>query len=138
LVSTNGVVFNASADQPLPHLYGMEGAGPEVSEAYQKFNALLSPLGLAISELSLSARRAWRLKTVGRQGGTSHEAADSAIASKLEIALGRKDAEARLSRFARQYTKIVERLGTAPAYADLRYADGFALKRPSQQLVSQL
>jgi len=62
----------------------------------------------------VSPRRAWRLKTD----------------SGLEIALGRKDVEARLKRFAAQYQKISERLGAVPAYVDLRYADGFAVRLP--------
>lgn len=114
LVSTTGEVFNASAEAVLPRLSGFEGSGHEVAEAYLHYGAILAPLGLHISELSLSPRRAWRLKTD----------------SGMEIALGRKEAEPRLQRFARQYQKISERLGASPAYVDLRYADGFAVKLP--------
>lgn len=114
LVSTEGAVFNVAPDARLPRLSGFQGSGPEVAEAYRRYGVVLAPLGLRISELSLSPRRAWRLKTD----------------TGMEIVLGRKDAEPRLQRFAQQYRKISERLGAPPAYVDLRYADGFAVKLP--------
>lgn len=114
LVSMQGEVFNAAADAALPGLSGFEGSGREVAEAYRRYGEILAPQGLRIVELNLSPRRAWRLKTD----------------SGMEIALGRKDVEPRLKRFADQYQKISERLGAPPAYADLRYADGFAVKLP--------
>jgi cell division protein FtsQ len=123
LVSSEGEVFNASVAMDLPRLSGFEGSGREVVEAYRRYGELLAPLGMKIGELSLSPRRAWRLKTD----------------SGLEIALGRTDIEPRLKRFAAQYRKLSERLGAAPAYVDLRYADGFAVKLPqgAQQLNKQ-
>lgn len=114
LVSQQGKVFNAAGDASLPALNGFEGAGREVVAAYRLYENALAPLGLHIKELSLSPRRAWRLKTD----------------SGLEIALGRKDAESHLKRFVTEYQKISERLGAVPAYVDLRYADGFAVKLP--------
>jgi len=123
LVSTEGEVFNAAVGAELPALSGIEGSGHEVAAAYHRYGELLAPLGLDIRELSLSPRRAWRLKT----------------GSGMEIALGRKDVETRLRRFVAQYQKISERLGAPPAYADLRYADGFAVKplRAPQTLNTQ-
>jgi cell division protein FtsQ len=115
LVSTEGEVFGAAVDADLPRLGGFEGSGREVAEAYRRYGEILAPLGLRIRELNFSTRRAWRLKTD----------------SGMEIALGRKDAEPRLRRFAAQFQKLTERLGAAPAYVDLRYADGFAVKPPS-------
>ena len=114
LVSAEGEAFKASADAALPRLSGLEGSAREVVEAYKAYGETLAPLGLRVEELSLSPRRAWRLKTD----------------SGLEIALGRKDAAQRLDRFVRHYREISERLGAAPAYVDLRYADGFAVKLP--------
>ncbi|MEW6132760.1 MAG: cell division protein FtsQ/DivIB [Pseudomonadota bacterium] len=114
LVSTEGEVFSAAYAAKLPRLSGFEGAGREVVEAYRLYGRMLAPLNLRITELSLSPRRAWRLKTD----------------SGLEIALGRKDVASRLERFAALYRKLSERLGAAPTYADLRYADGFAVKLP--------
>jgi cell division septal protein FtsQ len=49
----------------------------------------------------------------------------------MEIALGRAEPEVRLARFASLYARTAEKLGVPPAYVDLRYADGFAV-RPSR------
>lgn len=142
LVSTTGEVFNATLNQPLPSLSGMDDAGRDVVEAYRKFSATLAPLGLTITELSLSSRQAWRMKAISGQAHAGLEIAPRLEIARLEIALGRKDAEARLSRFAGQYSKLVGQLGAAPTYVDLRYADGFALRRavpvPAQAMAANL
>lgn len=140
LISVKGEVFNATLNQPLPSLGGMDNTGQEVAEAYRKFSTTLAPLGLTITELGLSSRRAWRMKTISGSAQADAEIAGLEIAPRLEIVLGRKDAEARLSRFAGQYSKLVAQLGTPPAYVDLRYADGFALKRavPAQAMAANL
>jgi cell division protein FtsQ len=114
LLSTEGIVFNATSTARLPSLGGFEGSGEEVADAYRRFSKTLAPAGMQIQELSFSARRAWRLRT--EQG--------------LQIALGRIEPDIRLARFARLYGRVVERLGAAPSYVDLRYADGFAVKTP--------
>lgn len=129
LVSTTGEVFYATPNQSLPSLSGLDGTGYEVADAYRKFSAMLAPLGLTVVELNLSSRRAWRLKAIGGQEHAAPESIPGLGAAPMEIALGRKDAEARLSRFASQYSKVAGQLGAAPVYVDLRYADGFALKR---------
>lgn len=157
LISTTGEVFNATVSRDLPDLSGANEASQEVAEAYGKFSATLAPLGFKVGELNLSSRRAWRIKATGVQKlepphAPTEAAPDSAMprlenshldisaleTTTLEIALGRKDAEARLARFAGQYGKVVEQLGAAPTYVDLRYADGFAVKRPAQTLAENL
>ncbi len=119
LLSDRGVVINATLDALLPRLNGMQGTGPEVLEAYRRFARTLASSGLRISELTYSPRRAWRIKTE----------------SGLEIALGRMEPDSRLERFATLYQKVSEKLGAPPAYADLRYAEGFAV-RPARALES--
>lgn len=112
LLSVEGVVIDATPAAELPALNGFEGSGEEVADAFRRFNQALAPIGMRIAELSFSPRRAWRLRT----------------AEGLEIALGRVEPEARLVRFARLYARMTEVLGTRPAYVDLRYADGFAVR----------
>ena len=119
LVSDRGEVFSVSPGARLPALGGIEGSGPEVVAAYRKFGAVLAPLGLSVKEISFSSRRAWRMKAQGAE-------------TEIEVALGRSEVESRLARFAAQYEKLVSQLGAAPRYVDLRYADGFALKRGAQ------
>lgn len=112
LLSVEGVVIDARAQSGLPSLNGFEGSGEEVADSYRRFSQTLAPLGMHIRELSLSERRAWRLKT--EEG--------------LELAIGRVEPEARLARFSELYGRTVEMLGAPPAYVDLRYADGFAVR----------
>ena len=119
LLSDQGIVFNATVDAPLPRLNGMQGTGLVMLEAYRRFGRTLESKGMRIAELTYSPRRAWRIRTD----------------SGLEIALGRTEPDARLERFAALYQKVSEKLGAPPGYADLRYADGFAV-RPVRALES--
>lgn len=115
VLSNEGFVIRARADGNLPSLSGFDGSGEEVARAYHRFSKTLVPLGMRIRELSLSERRAWRLRT---EDG-------------LVIAIGRVDPDTRLERFSGLYPRAVEMLGAPPSYVDLRYADGFAV-RPSR------
>jgi cell division protein FtsQ len=115
LLSEEGVVFKTSSKASLPSLSGFDGSGEEVAEAYRRYSKTLATVGMHIRELSLSQRRSWRLKT--EEG--------------LEIALGRVEPDIRLERFSQLYPHVTEKLGSAPSYVDLRYADGFAV-RPSR------
>ncbi len=112
LLSVEGVVFNTTSKDNLPRLNGFEGSGEEVAEAYKRYSKALAPVGMHIRELSFSPRRAWRLKTT----------------EGLEIALGRVEPDIRLERFTQLYPRVTEKLDATPAYVDLRYADGFAVK----------
>ena len=112
LLSMDGIVFNTTSKAELPRLSGFEGSGEEVAEAYKRYSKILAQAGLRIIELSYSPRRAWRLKTD----------------DGLEIALGRIEPDARLERFFRLYGRVAEMTGAIPAYVDLRYADGFAVR----------
>jgi len=48
----------------------------------------------------------------------------------MVIELGREDTEARLVKFASVYQHTLSKLGVNLAYADLRYPNGFAVRRP--------
>lgn len=112
LLSDEGQVIKATTSGNLPSLNGFEGSGKEVADAYGRFSRTLGQAGLHVRELSLSPRRAWRLKT--EEG--------------IEIALGRVEPDIRLERFVSLYQRVNERIGSSPVYVDLRYADGFAVK----------
>jgi cell division protein FtsQ len=70
-----------------------------------------TPLASPVTELRLSARRAWQAK----------------LASGLVLELGRADIEARLARFATAWPHVADLAATA-THADLRYGSGFALR----------
>jgi cell division protein FtsQ len=114
LVSVLGEVFTAEYDGPLPRLAGPDGSAAEMARAWNALAALVSPIGSPLAELRLSERRAWQAK----------------LASGLTIDLGRGDIEARLARFAQAWPSIAAEAASATR-ADLRYANGFALRRPA-------
>lgn len=127
LVNDAGDVFVAAVDQRLPRLSGPEDSSSEVVEAYRRHQAALAPLGMTVSELRLSPRRAWRIR----------------LENGMTLALGREQTDARLARFVEQYPKL---FGTQPAAdgeivaaippvsVDLRYPDGFAVRMPDKRM----
>jgi cell division protein FtsQ len=116
LVNVQGEVFAAANKETLPVLAGPIGSAPEVLERYREFSALLAPIGHKLQSVSLSARLAWTLR----------------LDDGLVIELGRDDpksqATERLARFLASYRESAQLLGAPVAKADLRYANGFALK----------
>lgn len=114
LVNTYGELFHAASDEDLPVFYGPgEGVG-EVAKQYSKYSEMLAATGMKVTQLVLTPRRAWQIQT------------DNGIV----IELGREDTETRLAKFASVYQHTLGKLGVAFAYADLRYPNGFAVRRP--------
>lgn len=121
LVNTYGELFHAASDADLPVFYGPGDGVREVAEFYGKYSALLAPAGMKVNELTLSPRRAWQLRTD----------------NGMVIELGREDTEARLVKFASVYQHTLSKLGVNLAYADLRYPNGFAVRRPVRSPTSR-
>lgn len=116
LVNSYGELFHAASDSELPVFYGPGDGVREVAEKYGSYSALLAPTGMKIMQLALSPRRAWEI-------GTD---------SGMTIAVGRDQMEARLKKFATAYVKTLGSLNVKVAYADLRYPNGFAVRRPAK------
>jgi cell division protein FtsQ len=76
---------------------------------------VLNKADIKIVQVTLSPRRAWEIKTD----------------KGLKIALGRVDMETRLDKFARAYTSTLSQLNVKVTYADLRYPNGFAVRKPA-------
>ena len=117
LVNTHGELFHAASDKDLPVFYGPGDGVKEVAEHYQIYGELLRPTGLKVSQLALSPRRAWQI-------GTD---------SGMVIELGREQVEARLKKFVAVYDRTLGSLNVRVRYADLRYPNGFAVRRPQTQ-----
>jgi cell division protein FtsQ len=119
LVDTEGEVFSAEFTGELPQLFGPDGSAALVAARLREYGAALSERSLAISELRLSPRGAWQLRTSG--------------AAPLAIELGRNEPGERLSRFIAYYSRTVgalARAGSRTDYVDLRYRNGFAVRVP--------
>jgi len=114
LVNTYGELFHAASDSDLPVFYGPGDGVHEVAEHYGRYSALLSVTGMKVSELVLTPRRAWEIKT------DKH----------MVIELGREQMDERLAKFASVYKSTLTNLGANVLYADLRYPNGFAVRKP--------
>ena len=99
-----------------PVFYGPGDGVREVAEHYNTYSKLLAPTAMKVTQLVLSPRRAWQ---IGTDNG-------------MVIELGREDTEARLEKFAGVYSQTLAHLGVAVSYADLRYPNGFAVRKPVQ------
>jgi cell division protein FtsQ len=114
LVNTHGELFQAASDSELPVFFGPGDGVLEVTKSYGSFSQILNKADIKIAQVTLSARRSWEIKT--NKG--------------LMIALGREDMDKRLIKFANAYDSTIGNLNVNIAYADLRYPNGFAVRRP--------
>lgn len=114
LVNTHGELFQAASDADLPVFFGPANGVIEVTNSYGTYSKILNKANIKISQVSLSMRRAWEIKTD----------------KGLLIALGRVDMQARLSKFAGAYQSTLSQINAKIVYADLRYPNGFAVRKP--------
>lgn len=118
LVSTEGALFDAAADGPLPRLAGPAGTERDVARRYLAFRELLAPLGTEPTHVTLSPRYAWQVR----------------LANGMVLELGRDQArqslEERLARFVAAYPRAAAHLNQRIGHVDLRYPNGFAIRLP--------
>ncbi|MDD2833895.1 MAG: cell division protein FtsQ/DivIB [Methylotenera sp.] len=114
LVNTHGELFHAASGQDLPIFHGPEDGVIEVAAQYESFNQTLKRANLGVSSVALTPRRAWQVTT--RDG--------------MVVELGRVDMQPRLEKFANVYSSTISRLNKKITYVDLRYPNGFAVRRP--------
>ena len=117
LLSERGRLYPRSAmgnalPKGLPHLGGDARRVAEVLAFYNQSREMFAPLGLGVRELRQDARGSWSLR----------------LSDGAQVIVGRHDAESRVRRFAELLPKLIAPEGRALQRADLRYANGFALK----------
>jgi cell division protein FtsQ len=127
LVNHHGEVFDANVgdveDDKLPVLSGPEGSAASLLALYKKLVPIMARVDLTVDRLVLSTRGSWRAET--DSGAT--------------IELGRgNEAEvlARTERFAQTLADATKQWGTPLETADLRHADGYAVKLRPASLVA--
>jgi cell division protein FtsQ len=113
LVNKQGELFHADSDANLPVFYGPTAAVKTVAENYLYFENTLNNIDMKIVQITLSQRRAWEVKTDGI----------------LTISLGRVAVLERLQKFSTAYQTVLRHLKTSIQYADLRYPNGFAVRK---------
>ena len=116
LVNTHGELFHAALDASLPLFYGPGDGVKEVTKQYADFSKILNKADIKIAQVTLSPRRAWEIKTD----------------KNLVISLGRLEMTTRLNKFAVVYASVLSHLNADIKYADLRYPNGFAVRKPKK------
>lgn len=116
LVNTHGELFQAASDEGLPMFDGPVEDVREMAQHYQQFRRMLEPLKLHPVQLELNRRRAWQLR----------------LNNGLAMELGREQVQARLGRFVAVYQRMGGESAVPASYADLRYPNGFAVRRPGR------
>ena len=119
LVSREGVVFEAQDSASLPRLRGPEGAAPQMVAELPAITQALAPVG-ALAELRRTPR-----------GGR-----EAVLEGGLTVELGRGEWKQRAARFVAGWPRLPED-ARATRYADLRYANGFALRTTLAPPLSQ-
>ena len=119
LVNSFGEVFEANVgdveDDGLPVFAGPEGAAAQMLALYRRLQGALARLELGVVRVELSGRGSWRVDL------------DSGAA--LELGRGsEEELMARSERFVRTYTQVVAKWQQPLIYADLRHADGYAVR----------
>ena len=122
LLNHFGEVFEANVGEveqdSLPRLDGPTGQEPQVLAMYQALQPMFAPLDLGLEQLALSSSGGWRVQ----------------LDTGASIEMGRgSDVEviARANRFLRTLTQVTSRYDRRPdavESADLRHADGYALR----------
>jgi cell division protein FtsQ len=119
LVNVQGEVFEANPgdveDEELPVLRGPEGSAAQALAMQRRLAPVFAGLDLRIERLALSARGSWRVT----------------LDSGAEVELGRgaeDEVVARAQVFGSTLAQLVARYDRPLEYADLRHADGYALR----------
>lgn len=115
LVNRQGEIFSVADVEGLkglPRLAGPDERIVEVLEFYAECMREFSGSGLVIDRLKLSPRGGWSID----------------LASGGVIEIGRENASAHLDRFLDVWPRLVGSQPGAPAYIDLRYENGFAIR----------
>jgi cell division protein FtsQ len=86
----------------------------EVASQFDEFSKTLKKADLDIANLALTPRRAWQVTTT----------------SGMVVELGRVEMQSRLEKFVNVYSSTIAGLNMKVTYADLRYPNGFAVRRP--------
>ncbi len=120
LVSVQGEVFRADLPEHaerLPIFSGPEGSAPEMLRRHAEFEQALAGIDRRVVGVTLSARRAWRLRL------------DDGTLIELGRDRERHPLSERIERFAAHYAETRRQLGEF-RIADMRYPNGFAVSNP--------
>jgi cell division protein FtsQ len=115
LVNTHGELFYAASNGDLPVFFGPGDGVIEVASQYIEISKTLKIANLKVANLTLTPRRAWQITTT----------------NGMVVELGRVEMQARLEKFVSVYSGTIAALNMKVTYADLRYPNGFAVRKPA-------
>lgn len=119
MVNRQGEIFEANVgdveDDALPIFIGPEGSAPQMLQMQRLLAPMAAQLRSGIDHLTLSTRGSWRL---GLDSGATLELGRGTLA----------DVRERTARFVATLPELHKRFGRVLEYADLRHADGYALR----------
>jgi cell division protein FtsQ len=119
MVNSHGEVFEANVgdveDEGLPEFRGPQGSSAQVLEMYRRVAPAVQPLDAEVASIAMSGRGSWRIEL------------DSGAA--IELGRGTDDEVVeRTVRFVRTLPQVLRRFHAPLASADLRHAEGYAIK----------
>jgi cell division protein FtsQ len=115
LLNRQADIFVPDADSLPPDLVVLDGPIGSEAELLARYNSAqerLAHVGLTISHMSLSDRRAWVLK----------------ISHGATLVVGRNSLDSRLDRFGRAFERVLKDNWMKVESIDLRYTNGFAIR----------
>ena len=121
LIGSSGDLFAvppAQLPQSLPQLDGPPGSLSEVVAFYRFASTACAQRGLRVSTVQLTARGSYTL----------------GLADGARIVIGREHSQQRLARFLTVWPQLAARHPQMFVYADLRYANGFAVRWPQSAI----
>lgn len=120
MMTKDGEIFNKGGvltDSGLPHLSGPINQQKEVLQVYEKMSKILSIYGLHASALAWRDNQAW----------------DLTLANGLQLRLGKRDLDTRITRFCKAYPAVFAERVEQLASVDLRYPRGMAVQWKNKQ-----
>ena len=119
MVNSHGEVFEANVgdveDESLPEFAGPDGSSVQVLAMYRRLLPVFQQLGTEVTGLALSGRGSWKVE----------------LESGASVELGRgteEEVSERTARFVRTVPTVMHKFRAPLESADLRHAEGYAVK----------
>jgi cell division protein FtsQ len=121
LVNNHGEIFNAATQEDLPSFIGYERFVKDITIKYMEMNKILSKELMQVGTISLSERLSWEITT------NNH----------VKVILGKDNIIKKLNLFTNNYQNILAELKNRIEYVDLRYKDGFSVKKLNERSITK-
>lgn len=121
LVNDKGEFFNAAYQDDLPYFWGPKNFVSEITQKYFEINKILSKELMQIGTISMSDRLSWEIQTD----------------NNIKIVLGRKDILKKITNFVEHYQTVLTEINNRIEYVDMRYKNGFAIKKLDEKIIQQ-